>query len=430
MKNKFLKTTIILIIGGFLTKILGMLIKIIMTRSISTECLGLYMMLVPTLTLVISLSQFGLPTALSKLIAEENRDNKKLLFTILPIVGIINILLMLFLFLIAPILSENLLKNKDLYLGIICIALVIPFTSISSIIRSYFFGKSRALPHVIANITDCSIKLILFSYYLPMLSYKSNSYIIAFLVLSNVLSEIASIFIMMLFLPKNISFQKRDFIPKYDYLKDALSLSLPNTFSRLVGSIGFFLEPIILTSTLLFVGYSSSYITYHYGIISGYVIPLIMMPSFFTMAISQALLPAISKEYANHNVRAVKRKLKLACFLSLVIGFIATFCFISIPKLLLRFIFHTTVGVNYVRILAPLFFILYLEAPLSATLDAMGKSIDNMQISLISTIVRTLSLFILSLFAIGLWSLIISITLNILVTTYLTFKRVRYYLNE
>ena len=31
-KSKFIKSTVILIVGGFITKILGMLIKIVMTR--------------------------------------------------------------------------------------------------------------------------------------------------------------------------------------------------------------------------------------------------------------------------------------------------------------------------------------------------------------------------------------------------------------
>ena len=42
MKNNFIKSTIILVIGGFFTKILGMIIKIALTRSIGTTGIGLY----------------------------------------------------------------------------------------------------------------------------------------------------------------------------------------------------------------------------------------------------------------------------------------------------------------------------------------------------------------------------------------------------
>ena len=65
-KNKFLKMTMLLIIGGFITKILGMLIKIVMTRFIGTEGIGIYMLIMPTFSLLVSLTQFGFPVAISK----------------------------------------------------------------------------------------------------------------------------------------------------------------------------------------------------------------------------------------------------------------------------------------------------------------------------------------------------------------------------
>ena len=85
MKEKFVKSVFILLIGGLLTKVLGMIIKIVMSRLIGTEGLGLYMMVLPTFSLFIGIGQFGLPTALSKLVAEKKKNNIRLFFSILPI---------------------------------------------------------------------------------------------------------------------------------------------------------------------------------------------------------------------------------------------------------------------------------------------------------------------------------------------------------
>lgn len=423
MKNSLLKSIIILIIGGFITKLLGMITKIVLTRSITTEVLGLYMMLTPTLILIINLSSTGIPTAISKLVADDNYNNKKIIFSILPLVIITNLFIIVILFIIAPYLANNLLKNNNLYLGIISIALLIPFINIATIIRSYLFGKNNVFPLTLSNILEQLTKLIIFLYLLPIIKYKKTSYIIAFLILSNIISEIIEIITMMLFIPKNIDLKKSDLIPKITYIKDSLSISIPNSASKLIGSIGYFLEPIILTSALHFVGYSTKYITYNYGIINGYVIPLILLPSFFTSAISQALLPNISKDYSNGNIKKVKSKLKLSVFLSGLIGFASTIIILLIPELLLRFIYHTNKGVNYLRILAPIFFIEHLSSPLSATLEAIGKGTYNMMGTLIGTMVGIISLFILSLFKIGFYSLIISTTLHIIVSTiYLYFK--------
>ena len=46
-KETFIKSTIILIIGGFLTKALGMIIKIVMSRLMGSVGIGLYMLVLP-----------------------------------------------------------------------------------------------------------------------------------------------------------------------------------------------------------------------------------------------------------------------------------------------------------------------------------------------------------------------------------------------
>ena len=55
MKEKFINSVIVLLIGGLLTKLLGMFIKIMMSRLIGTEGLGLYMMVLPTISLFIGI---------------------------------------------------------------------------------------------------------------------------------------------------------------------------------------------------------------------------------------------------------------------------------------------------------------------------------------------------------------------------------------
>ena len=69
MKNKFIQSTIILIIGGFISKILGMLIKIVLTRAITTKGIGIYSLILPTFNLFITLCSLGLPVAISKIIS-------------------------------------------------------------------------------------------------------------------------------------------------------------------------------------------------------------------------------------------------------------------------------------------------------------------------------------------------------------------------
>ena len=420
MKNKFILSTIILITGGAITKILGMIIKIVTTRLIGIKGIGMYMLILPTFSLLISLSQAGIPLALSKLISEDKRNNKKLFFSNLPIIIIINLLLMIIILLFAPFISAKLLHHKSLSISIKAIAFVIPFTTISNICRSYFFGKQKMFPHVFSNIIEDLLRLLIIIIFLPMIN--SIKYQVLFLILINIISEVVSTVILVFFLPKDITITKDDLKVNRNYIKDSLKISIPNTTSKLIGSIAYFLEPIILMF-FLSRNYSKDYIVLEYGILNGYVLPLILLPSFFSLAISQALLPVISKEYTNNNIKSSKKKLKLAVALSFIIGSISTTVLMFRGEILLKFIYHTKEGITYLKILSPVFLLQYIQAPLISSLDAINLSKINLYANIISTLIRTICLIILSTFKIGIYSLIISIYLNIIITTiYLIIK--------
>lgn len=422
-KEKFIKSTIILIIGGFLTKILGMIIKIIMTRIVGIEGTGLYMLIFPTFALFMTISQLGFPVAISKLVSEDKHNNKNIVFSIIPFSLILNIILMIIIILIAPVLANDLLKDPRCYYPILAIGLVLPFDSLSSILRGYFFGKQRMIPHVISNITEQITRLCLISIVIPTLLDKNLVFAVTGLILVNVISELFSSLILFFFLPKNFKIKKSDILPDTSNIKAILDISLPTTGSRLIGSIGYFLEPIILTFVLLKVGYSNIYIVREYGIISGYVMPLLLLPSFFTGAISQALLPIISKAYAENNKTYIKRKIKQAILFSLLIGIPVTILFEIIPEIPLKLIYNTNEGLSYIRFLAPICLIQYIQAPLSSSLDAIGKSKINMHTTIIGISIRIISLLVFSMFKIGIWGLILGISISCIYITWYNYKK-------
>lgn len=428
MKNKLIKSTLILVIGGLVTKLLGMIIRIMMSRELGTEGIGLYMLLMPTFTLLIALGQAGLPIAISKLVSEESRNNKKLVFGIIPIALLINLIIITIVIILSPFIANNLLKQPKLTNAIICMGLVLPFIAISSILRGYFFGKERMFPHVISNVIEDIIRLIIIVIGIPIFLKNGIESAICFVILSNIISELTSIIILFVFLPKHFKVNKTDFIPNYQNTRDIFKVSLPATGSRIIGSIGYFLEPIIITYVLSMIGYSSSYIVYEYGIINGYVIPLVLLPSFFSMAISSALLPIISKSYKERKYKYTSTKIKQAIGFSLLIGIPFTIVIMVYPSLPLKLLYNTNEGINYIRLLAPLCLFEYIQSPLTSSLQAMNKAHEAMMGTLIGMIIRTISLILLSLLHIGLYGLIISDGLNMIYVTIHHYKKIKKHL--
>lgn len=422
MKNKLIKSTFILLIGGAITKILGMIIKIVITRMIGIEGVSLYTLIMPTFGLLIALAQLGFPVAISTLVAEGKSNNRRMILGIIPVSLFLNIVIITLLIILAPLISNNLLHEPKTYYGIIAIGLVLPFISISSILRGYFYGKERLLPHIFSNIMEDVIRLIILIIGIPIFLLKGIEITIFFLVISNIISECSSIIIFTFCLPKkNIS--KNDFIPNKKYLKNILSISLPSTGSRIIGNIGSFLEPIILTTVLLKIGYSNEFIIHEYGVLNGYVLPLLLLPSFFTMAISQAIIPSISKCSAICNKQGIKKVIKQAIIFSLVIGIPFTILVELLPDFFLNFIYNAKEGSTYLRVFAPIFLFSYIQSPLTAALQAMNKAKCAMNGTIVGVVLRTLLLLIFSYFHIGIWSIIIATTSSIL---YVTFHHIFY----
>lgn len=428
MKNKLIRSTFILLIGGAITKVLGMIIKIVITRMIGIEGLSIYTLISPTFGLLIALAQLGFPIAISSLVAEGKSNNRNMILGIIPISLFLNIIIITILIIFAPFISNQLLHEPRTYYGIIAMGMVLPFISISSILRGYFYGKERLLPHVFSNIMEDVLRLIILIIGIPIFLTKGIEITIFFLVISNIISELSSIIIFTICLPKK-NICKKDFIPNKKYLKKVLNISIPSTGSRLIGNIGSFLEPIILTSVLLQIGYENDFIIHEYGVLNGYVLPLLLLPSFFTMAISQAIIPSISKYYSTNNKKGVLKVIKQAIFFSLCIGIPFTILVEIFPDFLLNFIYNAKEGSNYLRIFAPIFLFSYIQSPLTSTLQAMNKAKCAMNGTIIGVIIRTILLFIFSYLHIGIWSIIIASTSNILYVTFHHIKNIRKYID-
>lgn len=424
-KEKIIKSTLILMIGGLITKLLGMFIRIVMTRKIGIEGMSIYMIIYPTFSLFMTLSQLSFPISISKLVSEDKHNNKRLIFSTIPLSLLINLLLMIILFIIAKPIAIYLLKDERCYLPILSIALVLPFDSLSNLLRGYFFGKERMLPHVISHIFEQLIRLTLIVITIPKLLRINLIYAVSFLVLVNLMSEALSILILLFFLPRNIKIEPYDLKPSKHNLKDVLSISLPTTASRLIGNIGMFLEPIILTFSLLATGFSNEYIKMEYAAITGYVLPIILLPGFFTGAISSAILPGMSKDFVSNQKQKLYKKLKLGCILSLLVGVPFTIVLLLFSKNLLQIFYHTTIGSNYLKILAPFFILYYLESPFSSCLQAMNKSRRIMADNFYGTFFKNLAILVLPFFNFGIYSIIVGNIINVSIITIRHFNEIK-----
>jgi len=379
----------------------------------------------PTYSLLLTIATLSFPIVISKLISEKKTKSIKIISSSIVITLLLNILVIIIIYFTKDFIAITLLHEPRASVLLFSMALTFPFVSISSIIKGYFYGKQKMLPHTISNIIEQIVRLILIYLIIPSLVNKSITSSVMGLILISIASELASILTFLIFLPKKFVIKKEDLIPDLSTTKEILNISLPTVSSRLVGNIGFFLEPIILTNILLLTGYSNSYILNEYGAYNAYCISLLAMPSFFIQAISSSLLPEISKFHSEKNYFMIKRRFKQALILSLVVGLIFSSIIFIFRNTLLDFLYKTQNGSNYIKVLAPFFVLFYLEGPLQSVLQAIGKAKSCMYITMVAIIIKLLAMTILAFCHIGMYALVIAEIIDIFIVVYLSFKTIK-----
>lgn len=424
-KNLFFKSAFILLVGSMATKVLGFLIRIIFTRIIGQKGISLYSLVMPTYSLLIALTGLGLPMAISTLVARGSTRGKKVFFSVLPITIILNLCMMIIIIFSSNFIASTLLDEPSAKYPIMSMAFILPFISISSILRGYFFGKQKMFPHTMSNIIEQIARLLIIVLFLPKLAALGPIYGVSGFILLSIISEVISIIIFLLFLPKNFSIQMSDVLPDLATTREILNLAIPTVGGRIFGNIAYFFEPIILTYALKFVSYTNEFITSEYGIYNAYVIPLLVIPSFIVQAISTALVPEVSRAYAKDDYKIIRRRLKQSLLISLFLGLITnTFVFLF-PEFLLKMIYNTTAGVTYIKVLAPIFIIYNLEGPLSSTLQALGSTGAAFRTTMVGVTIKTICLALLSFTKIGLYGLVIGEILDILAVVSLNIYKLK-----
>lgn len=334
---------------------------------------------------------------------------------------ILNIILITLGLFLSKYISYNLLKNPNTYYPLIACLFTLPFISIGYIIKGYFYGKQNTLPHMISNVLEQLFRLFIISTLLPKLIKYGPIISVTLYILFNILSESVSIIIFVFFLPKNKQITKEDLKLDYQETKEILNISIPSISGRLLGNIGFFFEPIILTTILSLKGLSLGYISTEYAVYNTYTISTLLFPSFFISAISNALLPEISYHYEKKNIKQVKRRVNQSILISLLVGIICTLIIYIFKESLLNILYKTNQGINYIKILAPFFILFYLEAPLSTILIGMNKVKKCTLISTSGILIKLISMTILGLLNYKIYALIIAEIINIIYVTILSF---------
>lgn len=405
-KQTFLQGTLILILAGMITRLLGFINRIVMARLLGEEGIGIYMMALPTLFLIIALTQLGLPVAIAKRVAEAEAKNdrvkvKKILIVSLIVTAISSTFFTTCMILAAPFIATTLLTDDRTLYPLLAISPIVPIIAISSVLRGYFQGKQNMKPQSYALVIEQVVRIAFVSLFIKLLLPYGVEFAAAGAMFSVILGEFASLLYMihMFKRKKMVKIRTRFFSylrSSKETLKELFSIALPSTGSRMIGSFSHFLEPIMVAQSLAIAGISSSLATKQYGELTGYVLPLLFLPTFITQSLSIALVPSIAEAEAHLNKKLIHYRIHQAIRISFASGAIATIVLSLFSVPILTYMYGTGNASKFLILMAPFFILLYIQAPLQAALQALDLAKPAMWNSLIGAAIKFTVLFFLA----------------------------------
>ena len=404
--SKFLKGTFILLMAGLVTRVLGFINRIVIARFIGEEGVGLYMMAFPTMVLVVTITQLGLPVAISKNVAEaEARGDfkkiKKILVVSLATTISLSIVFTPALILFAPYLSETLFTDPRTQWPLLAIAPIVPIVAVSSVLRGYFQGRQNMRPSAISQVIEQLVRITLIAVLTKTFMPYGIEYAAAGAMIASVIGELISLVYLMTTFKLRKKFRLRKNFFQFVHsgkstFNDLMRIALPTTGSRMIGSVSWFFEPIVVAHSLAIAGVAAVAATKQYGALTGFAMPLLLLPSFITYSLSTSLVPAISEANSRKNMKVIEHLLQQSLRFALLTGGLAIVVLYVLADPLMTLMYGTSNGSQFIKLMAPFFLFYYFQGPLQAALQALDLARAAMINSLIGNLAKTAVIFLLA----------------------------------
>lgn len=345
--EKFLKGTFILTIASFVVKVIGSLNWIFVSRILGGEGIGLYQMAFPIYFFAMTISQAGVPVAISIITAERVALNDiygakrvfRISMALMLATGIFFSVLTYFA--ASWLIDLHFIRDPRAYMSVVALAPTVFFVTFLASSRGYLQGWQRMTPTAVSQIVEQIFRVItmimLADLFLPM----GLDYAAAGASLGALAGAVTGLIVLVYFhikLNKEIDIKYGlDLKPTeqsknesaFKIMKRIFTLSLPVSAASIMLPVVSNLDLMIVPQRLEVAGYSVHQATELFGYLTGMAVPLVNLATILTASLAVSIVPAISEARALKDTTRIYRQTAAAvrisnfvCFPAFVIVFL------------------------------------------------------------------------------------------------------------
>ncbi len=404
-KHPILTGTIILSATNILTRIIGFLYRVYLSRMFDAEGMGIIQLTGPVSAMVYSISAAGMQTAISKCVSSiSDTDRKKrhwYLYWGLFCSLLLSCICSFIVYQYADILAIRFLSEARTAPILRILALSYPLSAIHACINGYFLGKQKTLLPAISQLTEQLARVSIV--YICCTSFLATKDIpeLAFTAWGVLMGEAAALCVVFigLFFGRHKKNKGISLIPhpsnEKNILYPLLKMSIPLSFNRLAVNFLQSIEAVRIPLMLQVYGLTGKEALSIYGILTGMAFPVIFFPGAFTGALSVMLLPTVSKAHSQNDKEKIRSLITQATCFVVFVGCLCGILFFMFSDFLGTTVFKEPLAAAYIRALCMLCPLLYLNSIYTGILQGMGKAMHIFFINISGLCLRLAFVFLM-----------------------------------
>lgn len=415
--RRYFLNAVTLTATALIMRAVSVIFNVYISNKAGSEAMGLFSLLGSIYAFSMTVAMAGINLGVTRLVSDalasgDTRRARKCATVSLIVCTITGALAGILLFSLSGVLGQTVLGDARAIRPLRLLALTLTPVSICSCLSGYFTAvrrvKVNAAFGVLAQLVKIGATVALLSLFVDLGTEQACLCLVAGGAVAELFSLAVSFTLYLIDRRKlsNVSAGSEE--NTSSLTSQLLSITLPVTFSACIRSALSMFQHILIPKGIHKSGKSWSAALSSYGALHGMALPLLLFPSAFITAFSGLLIPEISECCAQNDrarlERTAYRTLSLSLFFSIGVAGIMLF----FSRELGVTIYSNEETALYIRVLAPLIPVMYIDSAVDAILKGSGHQVYSMNVNIIDTL--TACIFALTLIPrLGIWGYVISI---------------------
>ncbi len=398
ISDSFTRNTLLLTGASLLMSGIDMGYHAFLARSLGAAGLGLHQLTLSVSGLCATLAISGIRFASTRLVAEElgaGRDSvQRAMGRCLAYAGFCGLCALLLLRLLAEPLGFLWIGDARAVLPLRIAALSMPCISLCAALSGYYTARGLVWKPVLAQLAEALAGVGLSVLLLKRTPPGDLEMRCAALMLARAAADLLSLLLLAAFFV--CERQRRPGTETGGrYSARLLRLALPLAFSACTRSALTTLRQLLIPRGLRASGLNAETALAGYGVIQGMVLPLLFFPACLPASAAELVVPVLTKAQVRDDRETIKntagRLLRLSLQYSLAVSAILFLC----ADLLGGLLFHSRDAARFLRILAPLMPVTYVDLAADGCLKGLGEQLWSMGVNVAEASLGLLLLLLL-----------------------------------